>query len=108
MNRRQVLTFLTGTTAGIAVTIASIPFIRSLLPSSHKRPPEYDRVIEFPKLQPGQMIAVSTVRGPIYVLRRSPEQIAALLEENVDLRDPSSIESSQPVEALNNLRSIKP
>jgi len=108
MDRRKLLTFLTGATAGVAATLASIPFIKSLLPASHIKPPDYDRLIKFPKLQPGEMIAVSTFWGPVYVLKRTPDQIQELQKENKDLRDPDSNESKQPSEVSNELRSIKP
>ena len=108
MNRRQVLTLITGAAAGIAGTVAAIPFIRSLSPAKHVNPPDHGLTIRFPKLAEGDMIAVSPQGIPIYILKRTPKQIDALYRANAKLRDPESLESSQPDSMTNQLRSLKP
>ena len=108
MNRRKLITLMTGALAGIAGTIVAIPFFKSLLPAKHLNPRDHDLIIKFPKLEAGGMIAVSTQGAPIYVLKRSPEQVSALEEVNEELRDPNSIESDQPDSMQNTFRSSKP
>jgi ubiquinol-cytochrome c reductase iron-sulfur subunit len=107
-SRRRLLAFLSGSLVGIGGTLAAIPFIRSLWPAGHVKPPVYYRTFEFPKLKPGQMIAVPAGSKPLYVLRRTPEQIAALTQPNEGLRDPQSTESRQPELVKNEMRSIRP
>lgn len=108
MNRRKILTLVTGAVAGIAATVTAIPFFKSLFPAKHINPPDHGLTIRFPKLEAGDMIAVSPQGAPIYILKRSPEQISALMEPNEDLRDADSSESVQPNSMQNLLRSIKP
>ena len=106
-SKRKFLTFLTGGLAGIGVSLAAIPFFRSLGPASNVKPPNYHRKIEFPKLKPGQMISVATPTGPIYVLKRTEEQIAVLKEHEEFLLDPQSEKSDQPKFARNQTRSLR-
>ena len=106
MNRRKLLarfvTFVLGAGAGIA----SIPFLRSLLPHAGKTPTTI--AVEFPKLQPGQLMAVSHPFGGVfYILRRTPEMLAGLRFFE-DLRDPASKESTQPLASQNEHRSVDP
>ena len=108
MDRRKFLTFLTGVMSGIAATVASIPFIRSMSMTDDKVPPDHGRIIEFPKLEPGQMIAVSVANKPLYITRRTEEQIANLGNDNPFLGDPGSIDSVQPKFAQNVYRSVTP
>ena len=108
MNRRKLITLMTGAFAGIGGTMVAIPFFKSLFPAKDLNPRDHDLIIKFPKLEAGDMIAVSTQGPPIYVLKRSPEQISALEETNEKLRDPDSKESIQPESMTNTLRSVKP
>ena len=48
------------------------------------------------KLEPGQMVVIEWRGKPVYVLRRTPEQVAGLATLNDDLKDPSSEASAQP------------
>jgi ubiquinol-cytochrome c reductase iron-sulfur subunit len=48
------------------------------------------------KLEPGQMVVIEWRGKPVYVLRRTSEQVAGLVQLNDDLKDPLSESSSQP------------
>lgn len=105
-SRRKFLTFATGALAGIGTTLASIPFFRSLSIPKHKQSPYVD--IEFTKLKEGQLTQGVLMGKPIFVARRTPEQIDELNMENPKLRDPESLESEQPDFAQNAYRSQNP
>lgn len=108
MERRKFLTFLTGMLTGIGSVIASIPFFKSMSKPSHVKHPLHDHRVEFPKLQPGQMMSVATAGDLVYVARRTADQIESLRLQNVKLKDPGSLESVQPENAKNNYRSLNP
>ena len=48
------------------------------------------------KIEPGQMVVVEWRGKPVYVLRRTPEQIAGLPSLDDSLKDPNSDGSDQP------------
>lgn len=105
-SRRKFLTLMTGAIAGVGATLASLPFVRSWNPPKHIERQTWD--VKFPKLKPGQMMIAVVEQKPIYITRRTPEQIEALVKANPDLRDPHSEESDQPEATKNYHRSIKP
>lgn len=59
-------------------------------------------------LEEGQMMVAKVANKPVWLLKRTPEVISLLKQENVKLRDPHSKYSRQPKLAENNLRSIRP
>jgi ubiquinol-cytochrome c reductase iron-sulfur subunit len=59
-------------------------------------------------LEEGQLMAAKLANKPVWIIRRSPEVIRLLEQENPKLRDPNSKYSKQPKSAENNLRSIRP
>ena len=104
--RRRFLTAATSAIAGVGATLAALPLIRSWNPPEHVKRQTFD--ISFPKLKPGQMMIAVFDRKPIYVTRRTTEQLEKLKLLNPDLRDPDSLESVQPEFARNNHRSLNP
>ncbi len=103
--RRKILKTATSFTAGLGVGVAAIPFIRSLAPA-RSAPSE---VIEFPKLEPGQIVTAATSWGlPLTILRRSTTMLDGLTENPSWLQDPMSATSEQPEFAKNALRSLNP
>jgi ubiquinol-cytochrome c reductase iron-sulfur subunit len=60
------------------------------------------------KLEMGQMLRVKWRGKPVWVVRRSPEMMAALPSLNEVLRDPDSNESEQPDYCKNPERAVKP
>jgi ubiquinol-cytochrome c reductase iron-sulfur subunit len=106
-NRRKFLGRAVALAATFGAGMASIPFFGSLKPSARTTPPR--EVIEFPKLQPGQVLAHSTPwLTTIYIIRRTTEQLRLLAEGSELLRDPLSKDSEQPEYAQNNYRSLDP
>lgn len=108
MDRRRLLTFLTGAVVGVGTALAAIPFFKFMSKPPHVNQPFHDYRVKFPKLKPGQMVSVATTKDLIYVARRTPEQIKSLNQRNEKLRDPNSLESDQPEYAVNSHRSINP
>ena len=107
-NRRRFLTFISGVLAGVGATLATVPLLRSFVIPSHVKPPQYGKTIEISKLKPGEMFAVSIAGRPLYVLKRTPEQLQSLQEPYRQLRDAMSVSSKQPAFARNSYRSLKP
>ena len=69
-----------------------------VLGTPQKRPKQPERRSEQTSvaLDPGQMVVIEWRGKPVYVLRRTPEQVAGLVTLNEDLKDPQSAASAQP------------
>lgn len=91
--------FLTAATSALGVAGAvgiAVPFVGSWNPSAKARAAGAPVKQNIDKLEPGQMIVVEWRGKPVYVLRRTPEQLAALDTINDLLKDPQSEISIQP------------
>ena len=107
-SRRKFLTVATAATGAVGVGFTLVPFISSWKPSERARALGAPLEIDISKLEPGQMITQSWRKQPIYVVRRTPEAVAALAKVEPSLKDPKSEASEQPNYAQNQMRSIKP
>ncbi len=107
LDRRR---FLTGTAAiigGIGAATAAVPFIASFQPSARAKAIGAPVEADISAIEPGQRVTFKWRGKPVWVLRRTPEQIEAL-KAGGTLRDPESKESEQPEFAMNAWRSSKP
>ena len=107
-NRRRFLSIATTLTGGIGLLFASIPFISSFQPSKKAKALATAVKVNLSKLEPGSIIKVIWRGQPVWIVHRSKEMIANLQDSNLDLRDPESDLSVQPLFAKNAYRSLKP
>ncbi len=105
--RRRFLTLLTSAIGSIGAVFAAIPFISAWTPSVRARALGAPVSVDISKIEPGQKITIPWRGKPIFVLRRTPEELKSLSEDESKLRDPLSQESEQPPYAKNQYRSIK-
>lgn len=64
--------------------------------------------VDIGRLEDGQLMTVEVANKPVWILKRSPDVIRLLKQDNQQLLDPHSEFSQQPEEAKNSLRSIRP
>lgn len=107
VSRRKFLVAATAVTGGVGVVLAATPFVKSWQPSERARALGAPYELDVSKLEPGQMTTVTWRKRPIYVVRRTPEMVAALPKNDGLLKDPSSAESKQPDYAKNEMRALK-
>lgn len=88
--------------------LASVPFVRSMQPGKKAQSAAKPIKIDISGLKPNEKMSVNWQGMPIYIIRRTKEQIAALAKENGALRDPNSGDSRQPQTTENTHRSIRP
>ncbi len=108
VSRRKFLVAATAATGGVGVVLAAVPFVASWKPSERARALGAPYELDVSKLEPGQMVTVTWRKKPIYVVRRTPEMIAALPKVDAVLKDPASAESEQPEYAKNRVRALNP
>ena len=104
--RRRVLTVMTSVVGAGGVVGAAVPFIGSWQPSAKAKAAGAPVEINISKIEPGQKVTVEWRGKPVYVVRRTPEDIEGLKVMEPTLRDPESAKSVQPPYATNFYRSI--
>ena len=107
--RRRFLTATTAVVGGAGAAVAAVPFIKSWQPSARAQVAGAPVTEDISKLEPGQRVTVQWRGQPVWIIRRTPEQLAALPGQDGRLRDPKSDNpDQQPGYAKNEHRSIKP
>ncbi|WP_417067937.1 ubiquinol-cytochrome c reductase iron-sulfur subunit [Niveibacterium terrae] len=104
---RRALVVATCALGGVVVAGLSAPFLASLAPSGGDRSGSAFVDVDIAALKPGEPLTVSWRGRPVWILRRTPAQLAALARRAA-LADPDSLTSEQPDSCRNAWRSIKP
>jgi ubiquinol-cytochrome c reductase iron-sulfur subunit len=107
-SRRRFL--VAGTTViGVAgIAAAAWPFLNYMEPSARALASGAPIEVDISKLEPGQLITVQFRGRPIWVLRRTAQQLKELPTLNSELRDPLSKVQQQLPSCQNIPRSLKP
>jgi ubiquinol-cytochrome c reductase iron-sulfur subunit len=88
-----------------AATGVAVPLLSTLVPSERARAMGAPVEVDLAGLAPGEMKVVEWRGKPVWVMRRTPEMLAALAPA---LADPDSKRPQQPAYATNLHRSIRP
>lgn len=107
--RRRFLTISTAVVGGAGAVVAAVPFVMTLKPSARAEVAGAPVTEDISKLEVGQRIVLQWRGQPVWIIKRTPEQLAALPAQDGRLRDPKSDNpEQQPEYAKNETRSIKP
>lgn len=102
-----IATGCAGTVGGVA---AAIPFVRSFEPSERAKAAGAAVEVDISALKPGEKLTVEWRGKPVWIMRRTPEQLETLAKDEDQLADPHSERTAYPTPeyAKNRHRSIKP
>lgn len=95
----------------VGAGFAAVPFVSSFQPSERARAAGAAVEVDIGALQPGQKMTVEWRGKPVWIVRRTPEQLAELPKVDAELADPKSLRKPDeltPTYARNEYRSIKP
>ena len=109
--RRRFLTATTAVVGAVGVGFAAVPFLASWKPSARAQVAGAPVDVNIAKLEnePQMRIIVQWRGKPVWIFKRTPEQLAALPTLDDRLRDPKSDNPDQtPAFAKNEARAIKP
>ncbi|MEO6407758.1 MAG: ubiquinol-cytochrome c reductase iron-sulfur subunit [Burkholderiaceae bacterium] len=101
----------TGCAGAVGVGFVAVPFVASFEPSERARAAGAPVEVDIGALKPGEKMTVEWRGKPVWVVRRTPEQLAALPKVDALLADPNSARKPAeltPPYARNEYRSIKP
>src|SRR5215218_10620002 len=98
--------------AGAAGTVGlAVPFVASFQPSERAKAAGAPVEVDIAGMTPGELRTVEWRGKPVWILKRSPEMVAALPKLDDQLADPKSKRNQDeltPEYARNEYRSIKP
>lgn len=96
-----------GAVGGVAT---AVPFVSSFQPSEKAKAAGAAVEVDISALKPGEKITTEWRGKPIWIMRRTPEQLADLPRLDGQLADPKSERTAYPTPeyAKNETRSIKP
>lgn len=95
----------------VGVGAVAVPFISSFEPSERAKAAGAAVEVDISGIKPGEKLTVEWRGKPVWILRRTPEQLATLPKNDAELADPQSKRKPDeftPVYARNEARSIKP
>jgi ubiquinol-cytochrome c reductase iron-sulfur subunit len=96
-----------GAVGGVAV---AVPFVSTFAPSERARAAGAPVQVDISGIQPGEKLTVEWRGKPVWIVRRTPAQLATLKTLDPLLADPHSERTQYPTPAYakNEYRSIKP
>ena len=96
-----------GAVGGVA---AAVPFVSSFQPSERAKAAGAAVEVDISALKPGEKITVEWRGKPVWIFKRTPEQLESLAQTESQLADPKSDRKAYPTPdyAKNQHRSIKP
>jgi ubiquinol-cytochrome c reductase iron-sulfur subunit len=102
-----ITTSCAGAVGGVA---AAVPFVSTFAPSERAKAAGAPVEVDIGGLKPGEKLTVEWRGKPVWVVRRTPEQLAELPKNDAELADPKSERKAYPIPeyAKNENRSIKP
>ena len=100
-----------GCAGAVGAGFLAVPFVRSFEPSERARAAGAAVEVDISGIKPGEKLTVEWRGKPVWIVRRTPEQIAELPKNDPQLADPQSKRNADeltPPYARNEARSIKP
>jgi ubiquinol-cytochrome c reductase iron-sulfur subunit len=106
--QRRFWLMTTAVAGGVATAVTAIPFVSSFAPSERAKAAGGPVEVDIADIPPGGVKTVEWRGKPVWVVRRTPEMMAALPGHDAELADPHSARSQQPDDAKNPERAVRP
>jgi ubiquinol-cytochrome c reductase iron-sulfur subunit len=96
-----------GAIGGVAV---AVPFVSTLTPSERAKAAGAPVKVDISGIAPGEKLTVEWRGKPVWIVRRTPDQLSSLKKTDAQVADPQSERTAYPTPAYarNEWRSIKP
>ena len=108
---RRTWVAITAGAGAIGAAAVAVPFVSSITPSERAKAAGAAVEADISGLKPGEKMTVEWRGKPVWILRRTPEQLEGLKKLDPQLADPKSqrkVDELTPAYARNEHRSIKP
>lgn len=107
-NKRRFLTNTTAVVGAVGAGFVAVPFLASWAPSERAKTAGAPVEADISKLQEGQLLTVEWRGKPVWIIKRTQQNLKDLPTLDDNLRDPASDNDQQPEYAKNATRSIRP
>jgi ubiquinol-cytochrome c reductase iron-sulfur subunit len=108
LKKRRFLTAATTVVGAVGAAYVAVPFVASMNPSAKARAAGAPVEADIGKLEPGQILRVKWRGKPVWVVRRTEQNLKDMEGLVAGLADPDSDQPQQPDYCKNAYRSIKP
>jgi ubiquinol-cytochrome c reductase iron-sulfur subunit len=100
----------TGCAGAVGGVATAVPFVSTFAPSERAKAAGAPVEVDISGIKPGEKLTVEWRGKPVWIVRRTPEQLEALKKIDGQLADPKSDRKAYPTPeyAKNEYRSIKP
>lgn len=100
----------TGCAGAVGGVATAVPFVSTFAPSERAKAAGAPVEVDISGIKPGEKLTVEWRGKPVWIVRRTPEQVEALKKHDGQLADPNSDRKAFPIPpyAKNEARSIKP
>lgn len=100
----------TGCVGAVGGVATAVPFVSTFAPSERAKAAGAPVEVDISGIKPGEKLTVEWRGKPVWIVRRTPEQLEALKKIDGQLADPNSDRKAYPTPdyAKNEYRSIKP
>ncbi|MCK5640275.1 MAG: ubiquinol-cytochrome c reductase iron-sulfur subunit [Gammaproteobacteria bacterium] len=105
--RRRFLTAAASVVGGVGVATTVVPFVLTMKPSARAAAAGAPVEVDVSKLELGQMVTVEWRGKPVWVVRRTEQNLKDLPTLDGTLKDPAGDIIQQPEYAKNGTRSLK-
>ena len=105
---RRTWLIATSAAGAVAAVATAVPFVSTFAPSERAKAMGAPVEVDISDIPPGGTKTVEWRGKPVWVVRRTPEMLAALQGHDAQLVDPQSERTQQPDYARNAARAIKP
>ena len=106
--KRDFLINTAATMGAVGAAAVAVPFVKSMLPSADAEAAAAPVRVDISQIKPGEQKIILWRGKPVWVVRRTKEELDSLSKDENMLRDPDSKVDQQPKYAQNRYRSIKP
>ncbi len=110
-NSKRTWLIASSCAGAVGAGFVAVPFVSSFAPSERAKAAGAAVEVDISALKPGEKMTVEWRGKPVWIVKRTPEQLAALKTVNAQLADPQSKRNPDeltPVYARNEMRSRKP
>jgi len=108
LNKRRFLTNATAVIGVVGAGFVAVPFVASWAPSERAKTAGAPVEVDISKLQEGRLLTVEWRGKPVWIVKRTAQNLTDLPTLDSGLRDPASENDQQPEYAKNATRSRKP
>ena len=100
-----------GCAGAVGIGAVAVPFVSTFQPSERAKAAGAAVEVDISAMKPGEKLTVEWRGKPVWIVKRTPEQLATLSKLDSQLADPKSLRKPDeltPAYARNEARSIKP